>query len=226
MITPSEILDRSFKSGIGYDKKDVELFLNEIATEYSSLLTEIDQLNKRIQGLNESLSYYKSIEKTLQKALVLAEKTAQDTKASALKEAELIEEQARTKAQQILSESRKQAEFMEHRTLNLLQQYDYFKIQFENMMHSQLDLLHSRSFSVDTDDFLYRGYADTASTADTVVSSLPEAEVPSKKFDGTDPSINDEFEEIGQIKLNFHEDVKEKSYKTEDGFEFFTMIEK
>ena len=221
MITPSEILDRSFKTGLGYDKKDVELFLNEIATEYSSVLTEIDQLNKRIHSLNESLSYYQSIEKTLQKALVLAEKTAQDTKNSAIKEAELIEEAARTKAQQILAQSRKQAEFMEHRTLNLLQQYDLFKIQYENMMHSQLDLLHSRSFSVNTDDFLYQGHADTAYTA---ASSLSEEELPIS--DDAVSSIKKEYEEIGQIKLEFNDDGKEKSYKTEDGFEFFTMIEK
>ena len=223
MITPSEILDRSFKTGLGYDKKDVELFLNEIATEYSSVLTEIDQLNKRIQNLNESLSYYHSIEKTLQKALVLAEKTAQDTKNSAIKEAELLEEAARTKAQQILAQSRKQAEFMEHRTLNLLQQYDLFKIQFENMMHSQLDLLHSRSFSVNTDDFLYQGHTDTAYTA---ASSLSEEELPTVQSDDAVSSIKKEYEEIGQIKLNFNDDGKEKSYKTEDGFEFFTMIEK
>ena len=37
MITPVEIQSKSFKSGIGYDKKDVDGFITEILENYEEL---------------------------------------------------------------------------------------------------------------------------------------------------------------------------------------------
>ena len=90
MLTPSEIREKTFKSGLGYDKKDVEQFIQELSDNFEELLSENEILNKKVNDLTDSMSYYKSIEKTLQKALVIAEKTAQDIKDNAQKEAEVI----------------------------------------------------------------------------------------------------------------------------------------
>ena len=105
MFTPSEIREKVFKTGIGYDRKDVEQFLNELASDYEALQQENLDSQKKFKDLTDSISYYKSIEKTLQKALFLAEKTAQETKASALREAELIEREATIKAKNIIANS-------------------------------------------------------------------------------------------------------------------------
>lgn len=67
MLTPSEILDKQFKSGLGYDKKEVEQFLGELSTDFRTLLAENETLAKKQKALEDSLSYYKAIEKTLRK---------------------------------------------------------------------------------------------------------------------------------------------------------------
>ncbi len=224
MLTPSEILNKQFKTGLGYDKKDVEQYLNDLSEDFATLLNENEDLKKKLKDQSDSLSYYKSIEKTLQKALVLAEKTAQDTKATAYKEAEVIENEARIKANLIIEEARKQIEFFEHKTLNLMQQYDLFKIHFENLLHAQIEILNSKSFSVNTEDFQYKEPKE-AEVDPTAIRQLSEQKAPKKSTDTKELSL----EELDQIKFDFlkadEKDAKseEQNYQTEDGFEFFTM---
>lgn len=72
MLTPIEIQRKVFKSGIGYEKKDVDSFLKEILDDYETIYKENVELTDKVNVLSEGIQYYKSIEKTLQKALVLA----------------------------------------------------------------------------------------------------------------------------------------------------------
>jgi cell division initiation protein len=219
MITPSVILEKEFKTGIGYDKKEVEQFLRELSSDYEGLLSENENLKKKQKDLTDTLGYYKSIEKLLQKALILAEKTAQDTKATAFREADAIEMEAKAKANLILEGARKQIEFLEHKTLNLMQQYDLFKIHFENLLHSQIELLNSKSFSVNTDDFSYKmpqDVKDQELSDTTLIDTNNNSDINSEALDK-------ELEFIDQLQFDFLKQTEEKSYQTEDGFEFFTM---
>ncbi|MDD4111862.1 MAG: DivIVA domain-containing protein [Herbinix sp.] len=161
MLTPSEIREKTYKSGLGYDKKEVEQFIQEVSEDYEKLLNENEGLNKKVKDLSDSIGYYKSIEKTLQKALVIAEKTAQDIKDSAHKEAEAIELEAKANAKMIKSNALKQSEMLEHKTLNLLKQYDLFKVHFKNLLNAQMELLSSRSFQINTLDFSYNESNET-----------------------------------------------------------------
>lgn len=161
MLTPSEIREKTYKSGLGYDKKEVEQFIQEVSEDYEKLLNENEGLNKKVKDLSDSIGYYKSIEKTLQKALVIAEKTAQDIKDSAHKEAEAIELEAKANAKMIKSNALKQSEMLEHKTLNLLKQYDLFKVHFKNLLNAQMELLSSKSFQINTLDFSYNESNET-----------------------------------------------------------------
>jgi cell division initiation protein len=223
MFTSSEIQEKEFKTGIGYDKKEVEQFLKELSEDYEALLAENEGLKANYKDATDRLSYYKSIEKTLQRALILAEKTAQDTKTTALKEAEAIELEARAKANLILEDARKQIEFLEHKTLNLMQQYNLFKIHFENLLHAQIELLNSNSFSVNYEEFRYKEPVQTeealAQTAATKAPSTTDAGAEKNLADRYD----EELEDLDQIKFDFLEEPQEQSSQTEDGFEFFTM---
>jgi DivIVA domain-containing protein len=71
MLTPVEIQNRAFKSGgLGYDKKDVDSFMKEIVDSYEILYREKMELTDKVNVLNEALQNYKTIEKTMQKALI------------------------------------------------------------------------------------------------------------------------------------------------------------
>ncbi len=223
MFTSSEIQEKEFKTGIGYDKKEVEQFLKELSTDYDALLEENESLKHKLKDATDSLGYYKSIEKTLQKALILAEKTAQDTKSTALREADAIEAEAKAKANLILEDARKQIEFIEHKTLNLMQQYDLFKIHFENLLNAQIELINSKSFSVNTDDFRYRVPEEVKESSTQVAATKAVLDQEAESEKELSKQYDEELTDLNQIKFDFLEEPEEKSYHTEDGFEFFTM---
>ena len=152
MITPIEIQNKVFKSGgLGYDKKDVDGFMEELLENYESLYRERMEMTDRMNTLKEGLQYYKTIEKTLQKALVLAERTADETKSNAMKNAALIEQEAVSKANIILEDAKRELEMIRKQTMELVRQYDMYKAKFKSLVNSQTELLDSRSFSINLD---------------------------------------------------------------------------
>jgi len=152
MITPIDIQNKVFKSGgLGYDKKDVDSFMQELLDNYEMLYRENMELNDRMGVLNEGLQYYKTIEKTLQKALVLAERTAEETKGTALKNAQLIEQEAISKSNIILEDAKRELDMIRKQTTELARQYDMYKARFKSLATAQIELLDSPSFAINLD---------------------------------------------------------------------------
>lgn len=152
MITPVEMQSKTFKTGIGYDKKDVDNFLSELQKSYETMYKENMELNDKINTLNEGINYYKSIEKTLQKALILAEQAAEDTKNAAKKQAKAIEDEANGKASLIISESYKEVIRLKQQTLKLVQQYETCRTQFKHFAAAQAEILDSEAFALHIED--------------------------------------------------------------------------
>jgi len=149
MLTPVEIQNRNFKSvGLGYDKKDVDSFMKEIADNYEMLYREKMELMDKINVLNDGLQNYKTIEKTMQRALLLAQKTADETQEAAYRNAHAIEKEAMTKADIIISDAKNELEMIHHKTVQLCQQYEKYKMQFKNLAAAQIELLETESFQV------------------------------------------------------------------------------
>ena len=95
-ITPVDIQHRSFKKALqGYDRSDVDAFLDEIIETLEDEAQQRAALDAEIADLKERVSHFKTMEESLQNTLVLAQRTADEVKASAHKEADLIREQAR-----------------------------------------------------------------------------------------------------------------------------------
>ncbi|HEX4012308.1 MAG TPA: DivIVA domain-containing protein [Candidatus Cybelea sp.] len=95
-ITPVDIQHKSFKKALqGYDRADVDAFLDEIIETFEDEAQQRAALEAEIADLKERVSHFKAMEESLQNTLVLAQRTADEVKASAHKEADLIKEQAR-----------------------------------------------------------------------------------------------------------------------------------
>lgn len=148
MLTPIELKEKRFKSGMGYNKKDVEAFFENISYDYEQLYKENLGLKDKLSVLSEGVQYYKNLEATLQKTLVLAEKTANETTVSATAKAETIEQEARVKADRILADARKQLLDVENQINALYQQFESYKAQFKQMLVTQSNLLESDAFSL------------------------------------------------------------------------------
>ena len=149
MLTPIELQNKNFKSGgLGYDKKDVDQFFREVHDNYLRLYSENIDLRDKVSALNDALQHYKTMEKTLQRALVLAEKTAEDTKTAAVKNARIIEKEAQTKSQIILADARNELEHIHAQTLDMLKQFEKYKAQFKSLAMAQIEVLESESYSI------------------------------------------------------------------------------
>jgi cell division initiation protein len=95
-ITPVDIQHKSFKKALqGYDRADVDQFLDEIIETLEDDAQQRAALEAEIADLKERNSHFKAMEESLQNTLVLAQRTADEVKASAHKEADLIRDQAR-----------------------------------------------------------------------------------------------------------------------------------
>lgn len=175
MITPVEIQSKAFKSGIGYDKKDVDSFINEILESYEELYRSNVEMKDKINMLNEGLQHYKNIEASLQKALVLAEKTSEETIRTAELKAQTIEMEAVNKAKEHTADAKRELEQVHNQTVALVQQYTKYKAQFTQFLNAQLDLISSDSFRVDASDFAAFAKS-TASANDAYINSNPMAD--------------------------------------------------
>ncbi len=98
----------------------------------------------------ESLSQYKEREKSLQKALVLAETTAEETVVSAKKNATVIEQEAVLKAQAIVADAKVELEHIQSQMSELVRSYDQYKAQYRALAQAQIEFLNSEAFNFET----------------------------------------------------------------------------
>lgn len=172
MLSPVDIQNKEFKKAKlgGYNSEEVNDFLEEVLQSYQQLTKENYELKDKINMLNENIQYYRSMESTIQNALVLAEKTAQDTKAAAYDKAEQIKHEAEIKADQTLEQARKEIYVMGQKIEELKKQYIAFKIQIRQVLQSQLEMVEQQSINnvIDGSEFISGLQKEEAPKAKTV----------------------------------------------------------
>ena len=110
MLTPIDIQNHTLKSTMGgYNKKETDDFLATVQENYEELYKENNDLKEKITALSEGLQYYKQMETTLQKALVLAEKTSSETLETANAQAAQIVDEANQQAVDTVTQANAQA---------------------------------------------------------------------------------------------------------------------
>lgn len=180
MLTPIDIQNKVLKTGMGYNKKDVDDFIIDIVRNYEALYKENVELKDKISTLSEGIQYYKTIETTLQKALVLAEKTSKETRDAAILKAEALERDARVKANIIIADAKNDLETIRNQTINLIQNYESFRLQFKKLAATQMELIESESFQIYAPDLdaLLSGTAEPLSVSDSMEDFYPEGDSP------------------------------------------------
>lgn len=216
MITPIDIQARNFKTGMGYSKADVDAFFQTLTTDFEALYRENLELKDKINILNDGINHYKSIEKSLQKALVLAEQTAEDTISSAKANATVIEQEAVLKAQSIVADAKIELDHIHAKTIELIQQYEKYRAQYKSLAKAQMDLLDTPAFNIEVaslDAFtkLQENVADKTSQLNiNTVFQQPEEKKETPAAD-TDDDIDETFDtddiQINDIASIFDDDA-------------------
>lgn len=174
MLSLNEIKNHEFKKGIGYTKKSVDDFVNEIVESFEEVNRENSELKEKLTTLSEGIQYYKSIEKTLQKSLVLAQKTADEKKEKALNNAKIIEKVARSRADSIITKAKNDLDAIYRQTDELNRRFELYKSYVKNLITTQLDLINSDTYKISVNDL--DGYLKLKDELEDARNAIPEDE--------------------------------------------------
>lgn len=106
-ITPIDIQQMVFQVKFrGYDRDEVNRFLEELALTVESLNRENALLREKLTSTEQNLAELKRTESTLSNTLVSAQSLAEDVKRSAQREADLIIKEAELKASELIRHAR------------------------------------------------------------------------------------------------------------------------
>lgn len=164
MLAPVDIQNKVFKKTAvnGYKPSEVDEFMEEILNSFQELTNENFALKDKINMLNESIQYYRTMESTIQNVLILADKTAHDTKTEAYEKAENIKNDAYQKAEQIKREAERRSEeamekarqelyLISQKIDELKLQYIAYKTKIKEVIEAQLTLLTNSTIEDEID---------------------------------------------------------------------------
>ena len=176
MLTPADIKNRTIKTTMGgYNKKDTDEFIASILESFEELNNENKKLKEKLTSLSDGIQYYKNLEDNLQKALVLAEKTSDETKSAAKAEAANIVSLAKAEASDIVSkakleadelikntksdidknvaETQHKADILKERLSRLTSSFESYKRDIKAIVEDQLEFIESEDYSPETPVF-------------------------------------------------------------------------
>lgn len=151
MITPVDFRQKSFRTGIGYDKKDVDSFMVELLRNYEELYRSNAQQIAEIKDLSDNLIRYKAMEESLNRELMVAEKTSEEMLQEAADKAKKMETEAKGKAKELLKSAKADLAFTHQQTIQMAQLYASMKTQLNLLFKNFVDVTNSEDMSMDID---------------------------------------------------------------------------
>lgn len=136
----------------GYDPEEVNNFLDKVISQVEVMVSEMKQKDTRIaelesldienRNLKEKLAQYERMEGTVNKAIVMAQKTGEQMKLSAQNESEAIIENAKNNANRIINEALMRAEKTENEANLLKRNITIFKKRVKDIVEAQLEVVN------------------------------------------------------------------------------------
>lgn len=139
MITGMEIRNQEFKKSMrGYSETEVRNFLAELAQDYENLYSQNANLKESVQRLESELSKYRKIEDTMNNSLIFAQQAAEDLKANARREAELIIDSSKKRIAEVF------AVYQE-----VIKRLSLFNAELKSQMGGQMEMLEKNQLRVE-----------------------------------------------------------------------------
>jgi cell division initiation protein len=135
-ITPLDIRQKRFESALrGFDRREVEAFLEMLAGEFEEIVKENISLKEEIKRDAVKLEHLHDKERTLQETMVSAQRISEEVQQSAKKEAEIIVAEAEHQAERIVHDAHQKLVQVVADINELKRQ----RIQFESQVRSVID---------------------------------------------------------------------------------------
>ncbi|KZE65798.1 septum formation initiator [Fictibacillus phosphorivorans] len=141
-LTPLDIHNKEFTRGFrGYSEDEVNDFLDQVIKDYEAVIREKKELEETVANLEEKISYFKNIEETLNKSILIAQETGEEVKRTATKEARLIVKEAEKNADRIINESLSKSRKISMEIDELKKQSSVYRTRFRMLIEAQLEML-------------------------------------------------------------------------------------
>lgn len=142
MLTPLEIENKKFKKElIGYSVVEVDEFIRVLADNYETLYKENLANRDRINLLSSAVKQYKTMEETLQNAILVAQSAGEEVTRNAKERANNIVAEAENKAVQILNDAGKEVTKVSYEYEEMKRNVEVFRTRIISLLTSQLDIV-------------------------------------------------------------------------------------
>lgn len=142
MMTPLEIENKKFKKSLsGYSKAEVDEFFTVVSQNYENLYKENLANRDKINVLSNAVKQYKSMEETLQSAILVAQSAGDEVVHNAKRKAENIIQDAETKATQLLSDASREVTRISFEYEEMKRNVEVFRTRIISLLTSQLDIV-------------------------------------------------------------------------------------
>lgn len=176
-ITPIDIQHKTFKKALqGYDRTEVDQFLDDVIETLEDDAHARAALEADIADLKERISHFKSMEESLQNTLVLAQRTADEVKASAHKEADLIKQEAKVAAEREIALHNNDAEDARRQRQRAVESAEQAKSELRSLLMTHLSLLEKPPPAFEEPQASASNGAPEPSVDDTQVVAAPKPE--------------------------------------------------
>lgn len=125
----------------GYDRAEVDSFLKTLSDELEDRDRELVELRNRTLRLEAELKEFRGLEGSLQEVLLAAQKTAEETRLNAVKEAELLLREAQLKAEELVLKTQESLGNVKRELVDLHQLRANYAMQFRGMIDSHRAML-------------------------------------------------------------------------------------
>ena len=142
MLMPLEVEEKVFSKQMrGYNKDEVDAFMGEIARDYEKLYKENLASRDKIATLTEAITQYKTMEETLQQAIIVAQSTGEEIKKNAYAKAENIIKDAGNRASEIISDAGKEVTKVNYEYEEMRRNVEIFRTRIISLLTSQLSIV-------------------------------------------------------------------------------------
>lgn len=149
-LMPLDIQKKQFGRALrGYREQEVDEFLDHVVREMERLLKDNAALREQVETLSDRLDQFQKLENVLHNSLVVAQQSADELKANAQQQAELMLEKARVEADRIRREAEAQVEAAQAMLQELVRSARQIRAQLHGLLLSQLDLLEAEGSRLD-----------------------------------------------------------------------------
>ncbi len=143
-VSKIDLLNKQFSRGmLGYSRMEVDQFMLELAEVLGDAADGQKDMRKKIKRLEKSLKEYRQRDETLRDTLMSTQKMVEDLKVTASKEAQLVMDEARAKADATVQTGHNRLAQIHEEIEALKRQRLQFEIQLKGLLKSHLEMLET-----------------------------------------------------------------------------------